>query len=179
MLPTQHQDRMDVPRQVAQLYSENHSFVRATINKLTNNQNDVDDIAQDFFVLLLQRPIPSDMKDCKPYLYRILHRDVIDHSRSNQRYYKIMTVFYEYSQYQSKKTMSSKLVLTENYPLVMNLIQKTLPPRQATALMLRYKYNYKYEKIAQIMNIHPQSSRKYVCFALKKIRKELQKKGVL
>jgi RNA polymerase sigma factor (sigma-70 family) len=179
MQNTQVQNCLDAPGQVAQLYSENHSFVWSTINKLINNQNDVDDVAQDFFVSLLQRPIPSDMKDCKPYLYRILHRDVIDYSRSNQRYQKMMSKFCEYSQYQSKKTISSKSGLTENYPLIMNLIQKTLPPRQATALMLRYKYDYKYEKIAQIMNVNPQSSRKYVCFALKKIRKELQRKGVL
>jgi DNA-directed RNA polymerase specialized sigma24 family protein len=62
----------------AEVIAEYRDFIYMVICSQVNNKACAEDIFQDFFLSLVSKPIPHDVKNIKSYLYRAISNDIVD-----------------------------------------------------------------------------------------------------
>ena len=73
----------------AEIVSEYSDFIYMVIYSQVKNKSRVDDIFQDFFISLVSKPIPHNVKNIKSYLYKAVSNDIVDTQRQMERLQKI------------------------------------------------------------------------------------------
>ena len=68
------------------VFAEHGNFIRAVIRSQVKNEAQAEDIFQDFFLALVAKPIPPDVKDLKSYLYKAINNDIVDAVRRMESY---------------------------------------------------------------------------------------------
>lgn len=177
-----------VSAQVEHIYNEHHSIMHKKIRSLQFSRNDHEDVLQDFFLMLLSKPIAPALANSRAYLCRVLQNDLIDTIRKEKCAQKRIASYYEYyrmrheDEYTQDNIIELKesiILLLQKYDLAINVIQIFLPPRLATALLLYYQDSHTYKQIAQELSITQYSARRYVSMGLKELRVQLKARGLL
>jgi RNA polymerase sigma-70 factor (ECF subfamily) len=152
------------------IFAEYGEFILSVIQAKVQDTEVVDDLFQDFFLSLVRRPLPDDLKNIKAYLYRSIINDIIDYTRRT-KYKKLETSYDELqcnitTNASAEKDMSNK----EQAGKIYDLIDRKLPSSESTAVRLRYKENQNISEIAEHMNITKRSVARYVSSGLRTIR---------
>ena len=100
-------DGVDIAANVFDKYGD---FVRAVIRHNVGNAAYADDLFQDFFLSLMCKPIPPDVKNIRGYLYRAITNDIRDAARRVKRYQKHMRIYAKPINYFINKNASSLFV---------------------------------------------------------------------
>ena len=79
-------DVMSNVARAAEIFSLHGDFIRAIIRYRIGDEALVDDLYQDFFLSLVARPIPPDVRNVKNYLYRAIINDSFDAVRRVEQY---------------------------------------------------------------------------------------------
>ena len=69
-----------------EVFTEHRDFIHMVIYSQVKNKSRADDIFQDFFLSLVSKPIPQNVKNIKSYLYRAISNDIVDTQRQVERY---------------------------------------------------------------------------------------------
>ena len=152
------------------IFADYGKFILSIIQAKIRDLEVVDDLFQDFFLSLVRRPLPSDIKNIKAYLCRSISNDIIDYTRRTK--YKKLETSYDELQYvfavdsDAEKNLSNE----EQIGKIYKLIDQKLPCGELTAVKLRYKENQEISEIAKHMNITKRSVARYVCAGIRTIR---------
>ena len=158
-----------------ELFCSHEAFIRQAISFHVQDEDQADDLFQDFFVSLIQNPLPRDIQDIESYLYRAITNDISDLVRRKEQYGNHLR---EYagcvSRPASQKTPVEAVVEMEQLSRVFELIDKRLPRTHAQALHLHYRDGCDTKEIAREMGVDLATARGYVSKGLSRIRRLLR-----
>ena len=161
----------------AEIFAEYGDFIHMVIFSQVKNKARVDDIFQDFFLSLVRKPIPQDVKNIKGYLYRAITNDIIDATRRVNKYSYHMHKYHEYPNHSiNKRTPENAFIDVEETNKMFGLIKGRLTNSQYHAIALRYSTHHSIKEVAEKMGVKRTSVSRYISIGLKKIRQSLKLK---
>jgi DNA-directed RNA polymerase specialized sigma24 family protein len=138
-----------------------HRFLVATVGR-----TDADDCYQETWLAALRAyPTLRDGSNLRSWVFTVAHRKAIDHLRRRRR--QAVPV----GSVPETGTAPAAAGLPD--PDLWGLV-RDLPPKQRTALALRYVADAAYEEIALVMGTSEEAARRSVHEALKRLRLEYQ-----
>jgi len=157
--------------QAAEIFEKHGDVIRAMIRFQVSDESKVDDIFQDLFLSVVEKPIPADMQNIKGYLYRAITNDVIDVARRTRSYRDRVSRYAESRERStSQEEPQNTVVQAEEIQKLFQLIEGQLPPCEAEAVIQRYRYDHDTACAAEQMRVDARTVSRYICVALKKIR---------
>ncbi|MBN2512746.1 MAG: sigma-70 family RNA polymerase sigma factor [Sedimentisphaerales bacterium] len=163
----------DVHKQVEaaqQLFVEHEVFIRSVIRYALSDHDAVDDFFNDLFLFLVAKPVPDDVRNLKGYLYKIIIDKAKDYRRRNIRYQQKLKGYARDQADINKANTMDEAVNDERIQRILKVLEGHLSKKEAQAVRLRYREQHNLGQVAELMNIKPQSAKKYISLGLKKIR---------
>ena len=161
------QSKVDLAEEI---FTRHGDFIRSVIRFQVKDIQQTEDLYQDFFLCLVAKPIPSDIKNVRAFLYRVICSRVRDAIRSSKRR-KIRLVKYSVRKQEDiQKDPSSSIARAEELEKMYELIRQKLSKREALAVKLKYKHNHNTSEVAQKMKLDPRTVSRYISVAFKKLR---------
>jgi len=158
----------------SEIFVEYGNFIRTVIRYHVNNEHQVDDLFQDFFLSLVYRPIPDRVDNIKSYIYRAVTNDIIDSIRRVEKYQKHTCKYRSQSKKSiNKNSPADALIGEEQLDKLLELIKGRLTASESKAITLRYGENHSVSDIAEKMGVKSRSVSRYISVGLKKIRQFL------
>jgi RNA polymerase sigma factor (sigma-70 family) len=159
------------------IFHEYEDEIRAMIRFHVNDNSRIDDIFQDFFLSMVDKPVPSDIQNIGGYLYKAITNDVIDMNRRTKRY---RTRIQRYAEGRKRSMVNDDpeniAIQLEERQKMVELIEKQLPSREAEAVLERYDHSNSIDNAAKKMQVSKRSFSRYLCMGLKKTADLLVKK---
>lgn len=160
------------------IYEEFGEIIQTMIRFHSNNDSEAEDLYQDFFLSLVRKPIPAEVKRIKSYLFRAIRNDVLDVARSKKSYrdriYK----------YQVKKSASANLesveetiIRKEQAEEMLQLVRENLPPNESQVVLQRCYHDSDTEETASKIGVDKRTVSRYLCVGLRKIRQLVENGG--
>ena len=161
----------------AEVFAEHGDFIHMIIFSKVKNHTLADDIFQDFFLSLVYKPIPQNVKNIKGYLYRAIINDIIDAARRVERYSHHMHKFAEHFNHSiNKRTPENAFLKIEETNKMFELLKERLTNSQSQAIDLRYRNHHSIKEVAEKMDVKSKSISRYISIGLRKIRQSLKLK---
>jgi RNA polymerase sigma factor (sigma-70 family) len=138
-----------------------HRFLVASVGRV-----DADDCYQETWIAAL-RAYPSlrDASNLRSWILTVAHRKAIDHVRRRRRAPVAVAEVPETPVFPTSAAPPDEDLWAQ---------VRTLPPKQRTALALRYVADAGYEEISAVMGTSEEAARRNVHEALKRLRMEYQ-----
>jgi RNA polymerase sigma factor (sigma-70 family) len=169
-----YRDSVDTAHNV---FAEHGNFIQAVIHSRIKNKAEADDIFQNFFLSLIHKPVPEDVKDIKSYLYKAIINDIIDTARKVERYQALVHRYSEQLNFSINTTSpENALSIKEETDKVLGLISRRLRRSEFQAISLRYGKCADINEVAEKMGVDSGTVRRYISIGLAKIRKFLTAK---
>ncbi len=166
-----HADNVD---RATEIFDEYGDFILAIIRCRANNDVQADDLFQDFFISLVAKPMPQNIRNIKNFLYKMIINDIVDAARRTVRYRNRVKKYVDHFGYTiNNNSPENAFIEAEEINKMFKLIEKRLPHRQMQAITLRYKNNYEIREVAQEMDVDERSVSRYISVGFSKIRQFL------
>jgi RNA polymerase sigma factor (sigma-70 family) len=160
-----------------EVFAEHSSFIRAVISSRFKNEAQADDIFQNFFLSLIRKPVPEDVKDIKSYLYKAIINDIVDTARGVERYQALVHRYSEQLNFSINRIgPEDALSIREETDKVLDLMGRHLRRSEFQAITLRYGNYADINEVAGKMGVNSGTVRRYISVGLAKIRKLLMTK---
>jgi RNA polymerase sigma factor (sigma-70 family) len=170
-------DVMSNMARTAEIFAQHGDFIRATIRYRIGDETLVDDLYQDFFLSLVARPIPEDVRNVKNYLYRAIINDSFDAVRRVEQYQgRIQRYAERLKNPINKNHPDNALIETEETEKMFKMIELSLPPSESQAVTLKFRDNNSIGEAAKQMAVNKRSVSRYISVGLKKLRQILVEK---
>ena len=131
------------------------------------------DAIQDvFYKLYLSSENLSGVNNIAAYLFTSLKNRLIDMSRKDSRIQKVELINQSFS---IDVTILDDIIDAEKAVLLKNKVDEllaSLTPQQREAVYLRYMHDLNYTEISELLDINPDSARKLMFRAMKKLREQ-------
>lgn len=172
------QDSQSNLKKATEIFLEKEVFIRKAINSHVNDKTLADDIYQDFFISIVERPMPETVTNINSYINRALRNDVIDAARRKDARRRMVSNYCEKNSDKiDKVTLPDERLLTEEFnSKISSIAQKNLPKCQYRAITLRYQQGYNVDETAEKMKINKRSVSRYVSVGLKKLGEKIKEK---
>lgn len=158
----------------ARVIAEHSTFIRNIIHYQADNEFLEEDLFQEFFLSLVRRPLPSDTRDVRKYLYRAITNDVIDAIRQRATRRSYLKKYGQIGQISiNKSTPEDALAEVEDQTLVFGRVAGQLRKKEAEAVTLRYRDDYSIAEIAREMGVTKRSVSRYLAAGLRRLRQAL------
>ena len=145
------------------IFSEHSDFIRAVIRHRIHDESKAEDLFQDFFLSLVSRPIPPDVRNLKSYIYKALINDISDRIRHIERY---QTLTHKYAEHNgetiNKGVVEDAFIEKEQMEKMIELIGKRTTKREIKAIAFRYCDNLGVQEVAERMGIDSRSVSRYI-----------------
>jgi len=156
----------------SQIFFEYGDFIHSIIHTKVHDLEKEDDLLQDFFLSLVHKPIPSDVRNKKSFLYRAIINDITDSRRRSERYTTHIQKYGKKIESSINKTTPEDAYINEEQIIKMlELIKEQLPISCSQAIILRYRDNLSIREVAKKMNVKSASVSRYISTGLKKLRR--------
>jgi len=155
------------------VFAEHGDFVRRILCFHVRNQEEREDLFQEFFLVLISKPIPQDLQNVRGYIQHVVCDNIKDAFRRIERYQKRLHRYAEHHKHIVEDRPDNSLMETEEVEKMFELIRRHLPKNEATAMALRYKDNCNIRETAKKMNVKPRSVSRYLSVGAKKLRQIL------
>jgi RNA polymerase sigma-70 factor (ECF subfamily) len=158
-------------RLASTVFADYGSFIRAIIRSQIGDQAEAEDLYQDLFLALIQKPIPESVKNIKAYLYRAIANDAVDVVRRRQAGRTLMRKYGKRPNNSINKCQpENALIEKEQMDIMFELISGRLPKSQTDAITLRYGHNHNITEVAKRMGVDVRTVSRYISVGLRKIR---------
>jgi RNA polymerase sigma factor (sigma-70 family) len=155
----------------ARIFIEYGDFIRMVIGYKVENEDRVDDLFQDLFLLLVSKPLPVGIRNTKSYLYKVIINGIIDDARRVQRYHNHTHRYAEHlSRSVTQHRPEDSLIEVEERNKMFTLIERQLRPSEAQAVTMRYRDHFSVKEVAEKMDVDSRSVSRYVSVGLRKIQ---------
>ncbi|MHC4060082.1 MAG: RNA polymerase sigma factor [Planctomycetota bacterium] len=163
----------DTPSNVdraAEVFEENGDFIRAIIRFYIKHEAEAEDLFQDLFLFLIARPIPSDVRNLRGFLFKVINDTVKDVFRGMERRQSRIHKYAQHNGHVTDNRPENVLMEAEEAKRMFELIERRLPPKEALAVTLRYRDNCDTDEVAKRMGVERRSVSRYVSVGLRRIR---------
>ncbi len=162
----------------ARVFLEHGEYIRTVIRQKVRNKAEVEDLVQDFFLSLVSRPLPPDVRNIRSYLYRAITNDIVDSRRRLRVYHAAIREHYACSvSINRQDDPGSVLADIEETVKFFGSIEERLSSSEAQAVILRYRDNCSTKEAARKMKVKPQTVSRYLSVGLSKLREFLSQVG--
>jgi RNA polymerase sigma-70 factor (ECF subfamily) len=159
-------------QRAAKIFLEYGDFIHSIIHTKINNWEKEEEMLQDFFLSLVHKPIPPDVKNMESYLYRAIINDITDSRRRSERYLKYIKKFEKKINFTiNKSTPENAYINEEQISKMLKLIKEQLPVSCSKAVTLYYIENMSIQDIAKEMNVKTASVSRYISSGVKILRR--------
>ncbi len=157
--------------QAAEVFDRYGDEIRAIIDFSVQDSSKVDDIFQNFFVSVVDKPIPPDIEDIRAYLYRAVTNDVVDVFRLAKIRRDSVQRYAECHKYRMvQKDPQNIVIQAEETERMLQLIESQLAKREAKAVIQRYSRGLSTADTAEEMRVEKRSVARYLTAAIRKMR---------
>ena len=163
----------DVQRATA-IFSEHCDFIRAVIRYKIKDESMAEDLFHNFFLSLVSRPVPAEVRDIKGYIYRAIINDVTDHIRHLGRYQALTHRCADYNKLTvNNRLPEDALMEKEQTDRMIELIRKRVTRNEFKAITSRYRDGLSIKEAADRMSINNRSVSRYISTGLRKVKQFL------
>lgn len=157
------------------VFTEYGGFVRSIIRLWVRDVCRREDMFQELFLRLVERPVPPDVQNVRGYLYRAILRDAVDVAREEENEKRHLKEYAERNKISIYNSHSRRALLRETAEKgsVFACLIRQLRQREAQVLTLRYRDNYSIPEIAAEIGIDRYSVSRYLASGLRELRREL------
>lgn len=164
----------DIRRRVKkakEIFDEYGDDIRAIIEFCVKDKHTTEDIFQDFFVSVVENPIPPDIEDVRGYIYKTIVNDSIDRIRRARIRREGIQRYTQYSRESKRqKEPQNVLIMAEEVERMFQLIESRLPPHQARAILQWYGIRRTASCTDANLKIDERSLARYVSEAIRTMR---------
>ena len=155
--------------------------IRAVIEFNFEDKHITEDIFQDFFISVVENPIPPGIENVRSYIYRAIVNDAIDRIRRARIQREGVKKYAQYLRDNAvQKEPQNVVIMAEEVERMFQLIETRLPPRHARALMQCYGIGRTASRTGAKLEIDKRSVSRYLSEAIRKMRYlVLQSEGAL
>jgi RNA polymerase sigma factor (sigma-70 family) len=169
-----YRDSVDTAHKV---FAEHGSFIRAVVGSRVKNEAQADDIFQNFFLSLVHKPVPEDIRGIKSYLYKAIINDIVDAACRVEQYQALVHRYSEQLNFSANTIRSEEaLSMREETDKVLGLISSQLRRSEFQAITLRYGNCTDINEVAKKMGVNSGAVRRYMPVGLTRFRKFLTAK---
>lgn len=156
----------------AEIFDKYGNQIRAMILFHVKDQSRADDLFQDFFVSIVNNPIPAHIEDVETYIYSALTHDTIDVRRRTHNYLDGIQKYAESRKYDvTEDDPQSNIMSVEATEQMLRLLENRLSKREAAVLWHRCGNGLNTADTAKETNMDKRSVTRYLSVARKKFRK--------
>ncbi len=155
-------------RRASELFAKYGSFIKAAIRFQTRNESEEDDLYQQFFISLVQRPVPPHTPDVRAYLYRAIANDIVSAARQRKRSQRHLKKLGE------ELRVSAHEPDSVDIPAELEGQEALLSSRETDALALHFGDNLTVSETASRMHVDEHTVRAYVAAALVRLRERIR-----
>lgn len=162
------------------IFTEYSSYIKNIIRCRVNDKHLRNDIYNDLFLALMNKPFPVEVRKPQAYLYRTVCNCINDALRKVERYqnhlYQHNLEAIRKSSQPSQPDASTSLTASVR---LFDVVELSLTPCHANVIKLKYHKKLTNAEIAKKLNIGKGTVRAYCSSGLKKLRKVLRENGEL
>jgi len=163
----------DVQRATA-IFFEHCDFIRAVIRHKIKDESMAEDLFHDFFLSLVSRPVPAEVRDIKGYIYMAIINDVTDHIRHLGRYQAMTHRCADYNKLTvNNRLPEDALMEKERADRMIELIRKRVTKNEFKAITSRYHDGLSIKEAADRMSINNRSVSRYISTGIRKVKQFL------
>lgn len=165
----------DAVRAAAEIFNAQGDFIRAVIRFQTHNPSEEDDLFQEFFLTLIRKPLPANVRNIRSYLYRAIVNHVLDSVRMRENYRRIVRDYVEKTGIPINSSPARNVFIgdADEKDAVVAYFARYLQEREAQAFVLRYRDNFSIGEIAARMGVNVRTVSRYLSEGLRRLRKAL------
>jgi RNA polymerase sigma factor (sigma-70 family) len=152
------------------IFLEYGDFIYGVIRFNIRDKFEAEDVYHDIFLHLISKPMPKDIRNMKCFLYKVVSDRTKDAIRKIDRYNRRVQRYAQNSHHYDKTEPENSMIDREETEKMFSLMQKSLSPKEAKAITLRYINDEKISSVAQKMGIQKRSVSRYISVGLKKVR---------
>jgi len=148
------------------VFNEYGGFIQAVIRFQTAGKFDPEDLFQEFFLVLVHKPVPPDVRNIKSFLYRAVVNHVLDLVRRRARHGQETRISI------NNRAARNAFIKEEKGAAVAYMVRH-LQVREAQAFVLKYRDDCSIAEIAATMGVNKRTVSRYLSEGLKKLRKTM------
>jgi len=155
------------------VFNEYGGFIQAVIRFQTAGKFDPEDLFQEFFLVLVHKPVPPDVRNIKSFLYRAVVNHVLDLVRRRARHGRDMKKYSEETRISINNRAARNAFIKEEKGAAVAYMVRHLQVREAQAFVLKYRDDCSIAEIAATMGVNKRTVSRYLSEGLKKLRKTM------
>ncbi|MBN2589458.1 MAG: sigma-70 family RNA polymerase sigma factor [Sedimentisphaerales bacterium] len=151
---------------------EYEDFIRLIIRTQNITNMSEDDLFQDFYLSLIAKPAPENVRNMKSFLYKAIINHLSSSCQRIRAYEKKIAKYQKNYNFKVNKieSASALLIREETNNNIFELIKKNTPNKKYMAIVLRYRDGYSIKEVADKMGIKYTSVTRYLSTGLRKVR---------
>jgi RNA polymerase sigma factor (sigma-70 family) len=157
-------------RLATEVFHKYHREIRAMIQAVVPNPGEADDLFQNLFLSLVAKPLPTDIRSVKRYLYRAIVNDVISQDRREESRFRHIRVYALRQKWLRMETdPRDPLIAAEQTRRMLQTLDR-LRPTEAQAVIREFALDHDRSKASCEMGIKRRSFTKYLSRGIRKLR---------
>jgi RNA polymerase sigma factor (sigma-70 family) len=158
-------------QRAAVIFTHYGDFIRSVIRFQAGGGLDVEDLYQEFYLVLIHKPIPAGVQNIEGYLYRVIVHHVINAIRIEQVHTRAVEKYATESSISiNNEGSGSALTGEERKNSAVACLADLLPGREGQALALRYRDDCSILEIATQMGITKRTVSRYLSVGLQRLQ---------
>jgi len=164
----------DRVQRASQILNEYADFIRAIIRLQARDKSE-EDLFQEFFLVLIRKPVPVGVRYLKSYLYRAVVNHIVDSMRARETYYRALKKYAGETgiSVNNRHPGNASIDDTEERNARIAYFARHLQEREAQAFVLRYRDNYSVREIATSMGVNVRTVSRYLAASVRRLRDTL------
>lgn len=165
----------DAVRRAVAIFNEYGDFIRAVIRFQAHDRSWQEDLFQEFFLTLIRKPVPADVRNVKSFLYRAVVNHILDSVRARDNYRRAVKKYAKKARIPINTWSAGNVFIedTEERNATIASLARHLQEREAQAFVLRYRDNFSVGEIAARMGVNARTVSRYLSESLKRLRETL------
>lgn len=156
------------------VFTEHGEFIRKVLRFQVGKKLDIEDLYQEFYLVLIHKPVPADVRDVRGYLYRAIVHYVIDAARSRAAYSHAVKKYAQETRISVNKQRTRNAFIDEEHRnAAVARLSRHLQKREAQVFTLKFRDGCSILEIATRMGITKRSVSRYLSASLRKLHRRL------
>lgn len=161
-----------------EIYEKFGVIIQTMIRFHSNNESEAEDLYQDFFLSLVRKPIPTEVKCIKSYLFRAIRNDVLDVARYKKSYRdRVYKYQVNRSALANLESVEEVMIRNEHAEEMLELVRENLSPHESRVVLQRCYHDSNTDETASKIGVDKRTVARYLCVGLRKIRQLVEYGG--
>ena len=164
--------REETVRAAADIVTRHGGFIRGVIRFQNCSRFEEDDLFQEFFLMLIRKPVPPDVRRLRSYLYKAIVHHIVDLIRHQVCYRRNLKKYAEEIRISiNNRSAGNAVKQGRQRDAALAYMVRHLREREAQAFMLKYRDDCSIGEIAARMGVERRTVSRYLSEGLKRLQR--------